>query len=79
MLTTWHLYPHELAITSPTSGGRSVGIVRLRPQTMEFSLVLYLYELHSNITLLDQGYAIGLLLKYCVPHLPGFDPSSNIL
>jgi hypothetical protein len=25
-----------LAITSPTSGGRSVGIVRLRTQTMEF-------------------------------------------
>jgi hypothetical protein len=29
-----------LAITSPTSGGRSVGIVRSRTQTMEFSLVL---------------------------------------
>jgi hypothetical protein len=30
----------KLAITSPTSGGRSVGIVRSRTQTMEFSLVL---------------------------------------
>jgi hypothetical protein len=29
-----------LAITSPTSGGRSVGIVRSRAQTMEFSLIL---------------------------------------
>jgi hypothetical protein len=29
-----------LAITSPTSGGRSVGIVRSRTHTMEFSLVL---------------------------------------
>jgi hypothetical protein len=29
-------YPHKLAITSPTSGGRSVGIVRSRTQTMEF-------------------------------------------
>jgi hypothetical protein len=28
----------RLAITSPTSGGRSVGIVRSRTQTMEFSL-----------------------------------------
>jgi hypothetical protein len=27
----------KLAITSPTSGGRSVGIVRSRTQTMEFS------------------------------------------
>jgi hypothetical protein len=30
----------KLAITLPTSGGRSVGIVRSRTQTMEFSLVL---------------------------------------
>jgi hypothetical protein len=29
-----------LAITSPTSGGRSVGIVRSRTQTMEFFLVM---------------------------------------
>jgi hypothetical protein len=34
------LYPQKLEITSPTSGGRSVGIVRSRTQTMEFSLVL---------------------------------------
>jgi hypothetical protein len=33
------LYPLKLAITSPTSGCRSVGIVRSRTQTMEFSLV----------------------------------------
>jgi hypothetical protein len=33
------LYPQKLAITSPTSGGRSIGIVRSRTQTMEFSLV----------------------------------------
>jgi hypothetical protein len=31
--------PQKVAITSPTSGGRSVGIVRSRTQTMEFSLV----------------------------------------
>jgi hypothetical protein len=30
-------YPQKLAITSPISGGRSVGIVRSRTQTMEFS------------------------------------------
>jgi hypothetical protein len=30
------LYPQKLAITSPTSGGRSVVIVRSRNQTMEF-------------------------------------------
>jgi hypothetical protein len=29
------------AITSPTSDSRSVGIVRLQTETMEFSLVIY--------------------------------------
>jgi hypothetical protein len=31
------LCPQKLAITTPTSGGRSVGLVRSRTQTMEFS------------------------------------------
>jgi hypothetical protein len=30
------LYPQKLTLTSPTSGGRSVGIVRSRTQTTEF-------------------------------------------
>jgi hypothetical protein len=30
------LYPQKLALTSPTSGGRSVGIVRLRTKATEF-------------------------------------------
>jgi hypothetical protein len=34
------LYPQKLALTSPTGGGRSVGIVRSRTKAMEFSLVL---------------------------------------
>jgi hypothetical protein len=33
------LYPQKLAISSPTSGGRSVGIVRLQTQTMEFNYI----------------------------------------
>jgi hypothetical protein len=32
------LYPQKLEITSPTSGGRSVGIVHSRTHTMEFIL-----------------------------------------
>jgi hypothetical protein len=35
------LYPQKLAITSPTSGGRSVGIVRSRTQTMKFSFSFF--------------------------------------
>jgi hypothetical protein len=31
------LYPQKLSLTSPTSGGRSVGILRSRTQAMEFS------------------------------------------
>jgi hypothetical protein len=37
------LYPQKLALTSPTSGGRSVGIVRSRAKDTEFSLGLNLY------------------------------------
>jgi hypothetical protein len=38
-LSLWRrgtLYPQKWATTSPTSGGRSVGIVRSQTQTMEF-------------------------------------------
>jgi hypothetical protein len=31
------LYPHNSALTSPTSCGRSVGIIRSRTQATEFS------------------------------------------
>ena len=34
------LYPQKLALTSPTGGGRSVGIVRSRTKATEFSLIL---------------------------------------
>jgi len=30
------LYPQKLALTSPTGGGRSVGIVRKRTKATEF-------------------------------------------
>ena len=33
------LYPQKLALASPTGGGRSVGIVRVRTKATEFSLV----------------------------------------
>ena len=53
------LYPQKLALTSPTGGGRSVGIVRSRTKATEFSLVLvsvlpdagYVYQLkHAGVT-----------------------------
>jgi hypothetical protein len=39
-----------VALTSPTGGGRSVGIVRLRTKATEFSLVLCDHLFHFNIT-----------------------------
>ena len=36
------LYPRKLALTSPTGGGRSVGIVLSRTKTTEFSFSLVL-------------------------------------
>jgi hypothetical protein len=33
------LYPQKLALSSPTSGGRSIGIVRSSTQATEFSVV----------------------------------------
>jgi hypothetical protein len=35
------LYPQKLALTSPTSGGRSVSIVRLRTKATEFVLFCF--------------------------------------
>jgi len=36
------LYPQKLALTSPTGGGRSVGMVRSRTKATEFSFS-YIY------------------------------------
>jgi hypothetical protein len=35
-----NLYPQKLALTTPTSGGRSVGIVPSRTKATEFSLII---------------------------------------
>ena len=38
------LYPQKLALTSPTGGGRSVGIVRSRNKAKEFFLISQLFK-----------------------------------
>jgi len=43
------LYPQKLALTSPTGGGRSVGIVRTRTKATEFSFSLVTCALVSKI------------------------------
>jgi len=42
------LFPQKLALTSPTGGGRSVGIVRVRTKATEFSF-LYIYTFTSAV------------------------------
>ena len=46
------LYPQKFALTSPTGGGRSVGIVRLRTKATELinSCVLTFIVLYSVVT-----------------------------
>jgi hypothetical protein len=55
------LYPQKLAITSPRSGGRSVGIVRSRTQTMEFFFYWQLTDAWgiSQTNVLFQKLALG--------------------
>jgi len=36
------LYPQKLALTPPTGGGRSVGIVRVRTKATEFVVYLFI-------------------------------------
>ena len=38
------LYPQKLALTSPTGGGRSVGIVRSRTKATEFFFFLFIIQ-----------------------------------
>jgi len=40
------LYPQKLALTSPTGGGRSVGIVVSRTKATEFLLLVHI--IHHN-------------------------------
>jgi hypothetical protein len=49
------LYPQKLALTSPTSGGGSVCIVRLRTQAMEFCFMVcqHMYKMQIKTPYLD--------------------------
>jgi hypothetical protein len=52
------LYPQMLALTSPTSGGRSVGIVRSRTKVTEFSFSL------ERITFISCSIYIGVVIVH---------------
>jgi hypothetical protein len=55
------LYPQKLALTSPTSGCRAVGIVRSQTQAMEFSFLVFLdlariHSTHSAFQMTSQWW-----------------------
>jgi len=54
------LYPQKLALTSPTGGCRSVGIVRMRTKATEFVCFLFYVpccaSIHGNVNLLMLFY-----------------------
>ena len=61
------LYPQKLALTSPTGGGRSVGMVRSRTKATEFSFSLVLVSLMYEFKIIGKLF----LSKYV-----GTGPSS---
>jgi hypothetical protein len=55
------LYPQKLALTSPISGGRSVGIVRLRTKPTE----LLLLPKMGSATTKKEDYLKQVFIKIC--------------
>ena len=53
-IDVFYFYPQKLALTSPTGGGRSVGMVRSRTKATEFSLVF------SSISEIEGRVATGM-------------------
>jgi len=61
------LYPQKLALTSPTGGGRSVGIVRVRTKATEFSFITMHGQLNVKYKihiLYDTVVTTGLLRNF---------------
>jgi hypothetical protein len=56
------LHPQQLALTSPTSGGRSAGIVRSWTQTMEFICLFKHHELdHHSVTFVSIKFVFSFM------------------
>ena len=67
------LYPQKLALTSPTGGGRSVGIVRVRTKATE--ICLYMFRAHHHqVKLYYTASGIVILCKVAVRFSSGTEP-----
>ena len=58
------LYPQKLALTSPTGGGRSVGIVRSLTKATEFSFYYTVFHIILSPTYFDPQGAIVKEINY---------------
>jgi len=59
------LYPQKLALTSPTGGGRSVGIVRVRTKATELVNYILSVSFSSKCSLFNNSNVFGS----CVIHI----------
>jgi hypothetical protein len=60
------LYPQKLAITSPTSGGRSVGIFRSRSQATEFFFTRWRW-LEASLPCRFTAWETALVIHWMIP------------
>ena len=67
------LYPQKLALTSPTGGGRSVGIVRVRTKATEFSFNCISSKVAAELT------HMAVVIKNTFIFGPSFISRPNIL
>ena len=56
------LYPQKLALTSPTGGGRSVDIDRVRTKSTEFSLVTKLKSKRAIIIACSSEFCVSTVI-----------------
>jgi hypothetical protein len=73
------LYPQKLALTSPTSGSRSAGIVRLRTKATEFSFFyVVIFTMKGIISLAKNEYFCLLLTRTTVTSNPGWNSAFEV-
>jgi len=59
------LYPQKLTLTSPTGGGRSVGIVRVRTKVTE-SIYSPFFSLQNAICFIILTYLVPVLFTFYI-------------
>jgi len=59
------LYPQKLALTSPTGGGRSFGIVRVRTKATEFVCLL----ITTDVIVIIFGTNVFFIFRFVCPEL----------